>query len=179
MRNCGVPWRGRIIKSSSVSEADTMIPNYEFRIPIKIKKSLTDILSLSRTNIHIRGTTLIHGILSHALCRILSYSWRLTHISTLQNTPQEIAQMTEQITHAQPSSELRPSDHSPRNSHSRTHVWLHPRRSICWLVFHLTLITAGSLWKHHQLYLRFIGFIVLILSRLNLFVNMERNIFLF
>ena len=157
MRNCGVPWRGRIIKSRSVSEIDTMIPNYEFRIPNQNKKVPDRPIWSVKDEYTYPWYHLDSWYNHHALYRILSYPWCLTHITTLQNTPQEIAQVTEQITHAQPPWDNVP-ELTPRNSHSRTHVWLHPRRSICWLVFHLTLITAGSLWKHHQLYLRFIGF---------------------
>lgn len=84
-------------------------------VRIKIKKSLTDILSLSRTNILIRGTTLIHGILRRALLQdtIISLMFNAHHyvaeysaeaiskpaVSLTSNCPPELTPPELSLTH--------------------------------------------------------------------------------
>ena len=55
------------------------------KLSLKTQTSLTELL-LSRTNILIRGATLIHGS-SRALCRIPSYPRQVTPACASQNTP--------------------------------------------------------------------------------------------
>ncbi len=116
-------------------------------VRIKIKKSLTDILSLSRTNILIRGTTLIHGVLRRALLQdtIISLMFNAHHY-VAEYSAEAISKPATSITGSRPEITSL-SSHAPRTPTPAELSLTHPRLTAPSAVHLLTCFSPDS---HHR-----------------------------